>query len=116
MAKSAADLGFPTANMALANLHLPRFGVYASRADILTGPHKGTYNAASSLGIRPQFGVNTPNLETFLFDFTGDLYGQTISVALVDYLRPEATFSSLAAFIAQMQADCARARDILTAL
>ena len=114
--KRGRTLGFPTANQSLTGLHLPRFGVYATRADILTGPHKGSYNAASSLGVRPQYGENQPNLETFLFDFDGDLYGETLSIALVDYLRPEATFPSLDTFVAQMHADCARARQILTTL
>jgi riboflavin kinase/FMN adenylyltransferase len=62
------------------------------------------------------FGENTPNIETFLFDFTGDLYGATLSVGLVDYLRPEEKFDSLEALVTQMDADCARAREILAAL
>ncbi len=57
-----------------------------------------------------------PNIETYLFDFSGDLYGATLSVGLVDYLRPEMQFESLDALIAQMDGDCARARDILGAL
>jgi riboflavin kinase/FMN adenylyltransferase len=71
---------------------------------------------AASLGVRPMFGENRPNLETFLLDFAGDLYGQHLSIALVDFLRPEMTFDSLPALVAQMQADCDRARAILTAL
>ena len=62
------------------------------------------------------FGENQPNLETFLFDFKGDLYGQHLSVALVDYLRPELKFDGLPALIAQMDADCATARERLAAL
>lgn len=62
------------------------------------------------------FGENRANLETFIFDFTGDLYGATVSVALVAFLRPELKFDSLEALIAQMDADCAEARAILTAL
>lgn len=61
------------------------------------------------------FGENAPNLETYLFDFQGDLYGQHLSVALVEYLRPEMTFDGLPALMAQMAADCAQARAILTA-
>jgi riboflavin kinase/FMN adenylyltransferase len=114
--KRGRDLGYPTANMSVGGLHLPRLGVYAVRADVLTGPHAGSYNGAASLGVRPMFGTNTPNLESFLFDFSGDLYGQHLSVALVDYLRPEMTFDGLPALIAQMDADCARARSILAAL
>jgi riboflavin kinase/FMN adenylyltransferase len=107
------DLGYPTANMSITGLHPPRFGVYAVLADVLDGPHAGRYQGAASIGVRPMFGVNTPNCETFLFDFKGDLYGATLSVALVEYLRPEARFDGLPALIAQMDADCARARAIL---
>ncbi|QGX97396.1 bifunctional riboflavin kinase/FAD synthetase [Roseovarius faecimaris] len=107
------DLGYPTANMSIEGLHPPRFGVYAVMVDVLDGPHKGQYQGAASLGVRPMFQGELPNLETFLFDFSGDLYGADLSVALVEYLRPEEVFDSLEAFIAQMDADCARARDIL---
>ena len=108
------ELGYPTANMSIAGLHPPKFGVYAVRVDIANGPHKGRYNGAASIGVRPMFNGEVPNCETFLFDFKGDLYGQHLSVALVDYLRPEMTFDGLPGLIAQMDADCARARDILS--
>ncbi|MFT4961470.1 MAG: riboflavin kinase/FMN adenylyltransferase [Paracoccaceae bacterium] len=110
------ELGFPTANMSIDGLHPPAFGVYAVLVDVLNGPHKGSYHGAASMGVRPMFGENRPNLETFVFDFSGDLYGATLSVALVDYLRPEEKFDGLDALITQMNADCDRARDILTAL
>ena len=108
------ELGYPTANMSIAGLHPPKFGVYAVKVDVLDGPHKGTYNGAASIGTRPMFGENLPNCETFLFDFSGDLYGSTLSVALVDYLRPELKFDGLDALIAQMDADCDQAREILS--
>ena len=114
--KRGRALGFPTANMSLAGLHLPRFGIYASKVDVLSGPHAGSYDGAASLGVRPMFGANQPNLETYLFDFDGDLYGEHLSVALVDYLRPELKFDSLPALITQMQADCQHARTRLAAL
>ena len=113
--KRGRELGFPTANMSVAGLHLPKLGVYAVKVDVLTGPQAGSYGGAASLGVRPMFGENTPNLETYLFDFQGDLYGQHLSVALVDYLRPELKFTGLQALIDQMDADCARAREILSA-
>ena len=115
-AKRGRDLGYPTANMDLTGLHLPKFGVYASRVDVLTGPQAGSYLGASSLGVRPMFGENAPNLETFLLDFTGDLYGQHLSVALVDYLRPELKFDGLPGLLTQMAKDVDHARDILAAL
>ena len=111
--KRGRQLGYPTANMSVAGLHLPRLGVYAVKVDILTGPQAGSYGGAASLGVRPMFGDNMPNLESFIFDFQGDLYGHHLSVALVDYLRPEMKFDGLPALIAQMDADCSRARQIL---
>lgn len=113
--KRGRELGYPTANMSVAGLHLPRLGVYAVRADVLTGPQAGSYMGAASLGVRPMFGVNQPNLETFLFDFAGDLYGQHLSIAFVDFLRPEMKFDGLPALITQMDADCDRARVLLAA-
>lgn len=108
-------LGYPTANMSIEGLHPPRFGVYAVLVDVLNGPHAGHYHGAASLGVRPMFNGEVPNIETFIFDFSGDLYSANLSVGLVEYLRPEETFDSLEAFIAQMDADCARAREILAA-
>ena len=108
------DLGFPTANMSIAGLHPPKFGVYAVTLNVLTGPYMGTYDGAASIGTRPMFGENLPNCETFIFDFTGDLYGETLSVALAEYLRPELKFDGIDALIKQMNADCDHAREILS--
>jgi riboflavin kinase/FMN adenylyltransferase len=109
------ELGYPTANMSMDGLHLPKLGVYAVLVDILDGPYKGTHHGAASLGVRPMFGENAANLETFLFDFAGDLYGTNLSVALVDFLRPELSFDGLQALIDQMAIDCDQARRILSA-
>lgn len=114
--KRGRELGFPTANMALTGLHLPRFGVYAVKVDVLTGPQSGSYMGAASLGVRPMFQGEVPNLETYLLDFKGDLYGHHLSVALVDFLRPEMKFDGLPALITQMDADCVKAREILSAI
>ena len=108
--KRGRELGYPTANMSVAGLHLPKLGVYAVKLDVLSGPHQGSYCGAASLGVRPMFGENAPNLETYIFDFNGDLYGEHVSVALVDYLRPEMKFDGLEALKAQMALDCTRAR------
>ncbi|AJE48355.1 bifunctional riboflavin kinase/FAD synthetase [Celeribacter indicus] len=114
--KRGRDLGYPTANMSVAGLHTPKFGVYAVFVDVLTGPHKGQYQGAASLGVKPTFGANLPCLESYIFDFRGDLYGEHLSVAFVDYLRPELTFTSLDGLIARMKADCEDARRILGAV
>ncbi|MEL6808358.1 MAG: bifunctional riboflavin kinase/FAD synthetase [Pseudomonadota bacterium] len=110
------ELGYPTANMSIDDLHPPAFGVYAVLVDVLEGPHTGTYHGVASLGVRPMFGENRPNLETFVFDFSGDLYGTPLSVALIEHLRGEETFDSLDALIAQMDVDSAQSRAILAAL
>jgi len=110
------DLGYPTANMSIDGLHPPAFGVYAVLVDVLEGPHEGRYHGVASMGVRPMFGENRPNLETFIFDFSGDLYDTPLSVGLVEYLRPEAKFDGLEALITQMDADSLRARECLTSL
>ena len=107
------ELGYPTANMSINGLHPPKFGVYAVKVEVLTGPQKGTYDGAASIGVRPMFDGDEPNIETFLFDFSGDLYGAHLSVALVDYLRPELKFDSLQDLVTQMDRDCMTAREIL---
>ena len=111
--KRGRALGWPTANMSMAGLHLPRLGVYAVMVDVLTGADRGPCLGVASLGVRPMFGENRPNLETHLFDYSGDLYGQHLSVALVDFLRDEARFDTLEALSAQIAADAAQARAIL---
>jgi len=111
--KRGRELGFPTANMALEGLHLPKFGIYAVLIDVQSGPHAGRYHGAASLGVRPTFDKDVPNLESFIFDFDADIYGQEISVALVDFLRPEEKYDDIDALIAQMHLDCAAARDVL---
>ena len=110
------ELGYPTANMSLDGLHLPHLGVYAVLVDVLNGEHTGSYNGVASLGVRPMFGENTPNLETFIFDFSGDLYGATLSVALVEFMRPEIKFDSLENLIDQMDQDSLKAKELLKSL
>ena len=111
------EMGFPTANIPLTDLHLPKYGVYAVMVDVLDGPHKGSYHGAASLGDRPTFADNDiPNLEVFLFDFSGDIYGATLSTALVEYLRPELKFDGMDSLIIAMNADCDDARKILSAV
>ncbi|MEQ9694895.1 bifunctional riboflavin kinase/FAD synthetase [Shimia sp. SDUM112013] len=110
------DLGFPTANMSIDGLHPPKFGVFAVLVDVLEGPHKGSYQGAASVGVRPMFGVNKANIETHIFDFSGDLYGTELSIALIDFLRPEWKFDGVEELIAQIDKDCRQCRDILAAL
>ena len=114
--KRGRTLGYPTINMTIDGLQPPAFGVYAVITDVLTGPHAGHYKGVSSIGVRPMFGQNHPNFETFIFDFAGDLYGETISVGLVEYLRGEKTFDGVDSLVTQMDSDCVTARNILEKL
>ena len=110
------ELGYPTANMSMEGLHLPKLGVYAVLVDVQHGQYKGTYHGAASLGVRPMFGENTPNLETFIFDFSGDLYGVQLSIALVEFLRPELNFAGVEELLTEMAKDCDKARKVLSRL
>ncbi|NYT41267.1 bifunctional riboflavin kinase/FAD synthetase [Sphingomonas sp. R-74633] len=103
-------LGFPTANLSMANYLRPAYGIYAVRGRLQDGRVLG---GVASLGIRPTFEPPVELLEPFFFDFSGDLYGQTIEVQLIDYLRPEAKFESMDALKVQMDLDAAKARAIL---
>ncbi|WP_410217608.1 bifunctional riboflavin kinase/FAD synthetase [Paracoccus sp. (in: a-proteobacteria)] len=111
--KRGRDFGWPTANMRMEDLHLPRLGVYAVLVDVLTGPERLSCQGVASLGVRPMFGENKPNLEVHLFDFSGDLYGQHLSVALIDFLRDEARFDNVEALIDQIAQDAQDARRLL---
>ena len=86
------DLGYPTANMSIDGLHPPAFWRLCRAGRRADGPHKGQLPGVASHGRAADVRENTANLETFLFDFKGDLYGAHLSVALVEYLRPEEKF------------------------
>lgn len=110
-AKLGRELGWPTANLHLGKYLRPSYGIYAVRGRLADGR---MLDGVASLGIRPSFEPPIELLEPNFFDFDGDLYGQTIEVALVDYLRPEAKFETLEALKAGIAADAARARALLT--
>ena len=109
--KRGREIGYPTANMELGAYLRPRFGIYAVTGRIVaTGQ---PLNGAASIGIRPMFDPPKELLEPYFFDFSGDLYGQEIEVALHHFLRPEMKFDSIAALQAQMAEDCDEAQRIL---
>ena len=108
--KVGRTIGFPTANVALDRYLRPRYGIYAVRGQLADGQ---VLNGAANLGIRPSFDPPKELLEPHFFDFSGDLYGQTIAVEFHAFLRPEARYDSLDALQAQIAADCAQARQIL---
>lgn len=108
-------LGFPTANLRLPpEKFLPRQGVYSVRveSDLWNGTQIGVMN----LGCRPTLGHQEQTIEIHLLDWSGDLYGHTLTVLLAQFLRPEHSFPSLDALKAQIQADCEASRTFLTSL
>ncbi|RVU19755.1 bifunctional riboflavin kinase/FAD synthetase [Methylobacterium oryzihabitans] len=107
--KRGRTLGFPTANMALRACGLAH-GIYAVRVRLADGSVR---DGVASYGRRPTFDDGAPLLETFLFDFSGDLYGQEAGVEFVGWIRGEARFDGAEALVAQMHDDAARARRIL---
>ena len=107
-------IGFATANMALHDYVLPKFGVYAVRAQILDGAFAGQeLSGVANLGLRPTVGTDKPRLESHFFDFDGDLYGATLRVALLHFIRPEQKFDGLDALKAQIAMDSDKAREML---
>ena len=105
--KRGRTIGYPTANLSLGAYLRPRFGIYAVRGRLADGT---VLAGAANLGIRPTFEPPKELLEPHFFDFSGDLYGQTVEVELVSFLRPETKFGSIEALKAQMERDCAEAR------
>lgn len=110
--KRGRQIGFPTANMELGPYLRPAYGIYAVRVRL---PDGRVLNGAANLGVRPTFDPPRELLESYVFDFSGNLYDQTIEVELIERLRGEAKFDSLEALVAQMDADVVRARAILQA-
>jgi riboflavin kinase/FMN adenylyltransferase len=107
--KRGRELGFPTANVRLDAGCGLRHGIYAVRAAI----DGRRYDGVASFGRRPMFDSGAVLLEVYLFDFSGDLYGRSIDVAFIDWIRDEAVFASVEELTRQMQDDARRAREAL---
>ena len=99
-AQLGRKLGFPTANIDARNIKVDN-GVYYSRVTIAGK----VYNAMSNIGIRPSVDGNTRLLETHLFNFDGDLYGQHIEVQLIRKIRDEQRFDTIDALKGQLKKD-----------
>lgn len=106
-------IGFPTANLRLGDYVRPATGVYAIRAGVESGDTTQWFDGVANLGHRPTFDGRELLLEAHLFDFDGDLYGQHLRVAMVDYLRAEKKFDGLESLKTQIADDGARARKLL---
>ncbi len=103
-------LGFPTANIEIAEEIRPAHGVYAVRARLPDGRFVG---GVANIGLRPTVGGNRYAVEAHLFEFAEDLYGQTVELELVGRIREERRFASIDALVAQIRLDAAAARGLL---
>jgi len=106
-------MGFPTANIHLGPTLRPALGIYAVRVGISRSDGTEWHQGAASLGIRPTFGGTDVVLEVYLLDFEGDLYGQHLSVVLIEYLRPEKKFDGTDPLKAQIALDVVQTLKIL---
>ncbi len=109
--KRGRELGYPTANLRLDPGSRLRHGIYAVRVAV----DGSRYGGVASFGRRPTFDNGAPLLEIFLFDFAGDLYGKTVDVAFIGWIRPEEKFSSVDDLVRRMNADADQARALLAA-
>ncbi len=108
-------IGFPTANVRLAELLQPLHGVYAVRAGVDQGANTRWFDGVANFGSRPTVDGKSVWLEIHLFDFTGDLYGKHLRVAFIDFLRAEMKFPSFEALRTQIAQDSQAARELLRA-
>lgn len=107
--KIGRTLGYPTANLKMPENSVLKHGIYAVRASV-----DGTvYGGVASYGRRPTFDNGAPLFEAYLFDFSGDLYGKTLAVECLEYLRGEEKFASVDDLVIQMHKDADQARAIV---
>lgn len=109
-------LGFPTANLALAETVRPALGVYAVWAGVEQDGGTVWHPGCANLGIRPTVGGTVVGLETHIFDFDRNIYGRLLRVALVEYIRPERKFDGLDRLRDQIGRDSHAARELLASI
>jgi len=102
-------LGIPTANLRVRDRVLPPDGVYAVRARVCGQALGGVAN----IGVKPTFGDEQRSVETHLFDFSADIYGERLEIDFIRRIRDEKKFSSVDDLLAQIRRDIAAARQIL---
>jgi riboflavin kinase/FMN adenylyltransferase len=113
--KRGRDLGYPTVNIRLDKNCGLKHGIYAVRVGLGAGSDQVRIDGVASFGRRPTFDNGAPLLEVFLFDFKGDLYGKSLDIAFIGFIRDELKFDNIEELIRQMDADSARARAELAA-
>lgn len=102
-------LGYPTANVVARTEVLPLDGIYASI--VQAGGRQ--WRSVTSLGLNPTFGAGPRTIESYIFDFDGDLYDQAVKLFFVERIREEKKFFSAELLVEQIKLDVASAREIL---
>ena len=102
-------IGFPTANITMGEMQQPDFGVYSVAVRLADQPEAPLKAGVANIGRRPSVNDRGVLLESNLFDYDGDLYGQRLNVMLLDYIRPEKAFDGLDALKQQIELDAAAA-------
>ena len=110
--RRARQIGFPTANLDVEPIQLPKDGVYAVVARILGEPGAPRLRGVANLGVRPTFDAGR-SVESHLFDFDGNLYGKKLRLGFVSRIRGERKFGSLHDLGEQIERDCEQARNAL---
>ena len=101
-------IGFPTANLKPHNRVIPRYGVYAT-ATLIDGTWR---KSITNIGVRPTFESDAdPSIESYIFDFDGDLYGDVLRVRFLHRIRDERKFNGIDELKAQIEKDSSRARN-----
>lgn len=94
-------LGFPTANIKISNIIIPRLGVY--KTSVIYG--EKSFDSITNIGMTPTFDGHEIVVETHLIDFNKDIYGKNIKVELLDFIRPERKFNDIEELISQVKKD-----------
>lgn len=110
------EIGFPTANISLEDYLEPALGVYAVWVGVEEGGVTTWHAGCANIGRRPTFDKNEVNCETYIFDFTDDIYDKLLRVALVEYIRPEKKFDGITQLREQIALDSHDARALLDSI
>ncbi len=106
------QIGFPTANLRVEAVQLPKDGVYAVFARVLDEPRSPLFRGVANLGNRPTFEAGH-SVEVHLFDYDGNLYGKRLRIGFAHRIRGEAKFEGLEALRVQIDRDCDEAKNAL---
>ena len=111
--KIGRTIAFPTINIPLTIGHsVPKYGVYLSKVVI----NNQSFWGITNVGIKPTVGVYEPASETFIFDFTEDLYGEHVLVELKSFIRPEQVFMDVTKLSKQIESDVAKALELVATM